>query len=140
MVETPYVKLELLPSGILVATYKRRALITLELAKEIVKTRLDFTGRTPRPVIVFNLGVLEFHRDAQYYVSHDEGVAGLSAGAIIKDHLSSALISSFILKVAKTQIPARAFYYPQKAMKWLETFLPVENGSERILTAPEGGQ
>lgn len=43
-VETDYIKLELLPNGILVATYKKRTIINLQMAQEIVSTRLAFTG------------------------------------------------------------------------------------------------
>jgi hypothetical protein len=123
VIETPYIVMELLESGILVATYKRRTLVTLEMAREIVQARLAFTGREPRPVLLMNQGVVEIDKSARKYVSSDDGLAGIKAAAIIVDHLSTAIIMSFILSVERPEIPAKTFTRAEKAMRWLETYL-----------------
>jgi hypothetical protein len=122
-VETPYIRLELLENGILIATYKRRTLVTLEMAKEIVQTRLDFTGREPRPVMVINQGVIQIDKSARKYVSSNDGVAGIKAAAIIVNHLSTSIIMTFILTIERPEIPARMFTRQGKAMAWLERYL-----------------
>jgi len=123
VIETPYIVMELLESGILVATYKRRTLVTLEMAREIVQARLEFTGREPRPLLLMNQGVVEIDKSARKYVSSDDGLAGIKAAAIIVDHLSTAIIMSFILSVERPDIPAKMFTRAEKAMRWLETYL-----------------
>ena len=115
--------MELLDNGILVATYKRRMLITLDMAREIVRTRLDFVGREPRPVLIFNQGVTQIDKPARRYVSSGDGVAGISAAAIVSDRLATNLIMSIIFKIEKPPIPARMFRHQDKAMTWLETYL-----------------
>jgi hypothetical protein len=123
MVETPYVRLELLDNGILVATYKRRMLVTLEMAREIVQTRLDFTGREPRPVLVINQGVVEMDKAAREYVSSGDGLAGIKASAIIVDQLATLIIVGFILTKEQPAIPVRTYMRRNKAMEWLTTYL-----------------
>jgi len=123
MVDTPYVRLELLENGILVAAYKPQRVVTLDMAKEIVQTRLDFVGRDPRPVLVLNLGVMEFDKEARNYVSTGDGVAGVKAAAIVVNNLATSVIVSLILSVERPEMPARAFRRRGRAMRWLETFL-----------------
>jgi hypothetical protein len=123
MVETPYIRLELLDSGILVASYKRRTLVTLEMAREIVQTRLDFVGREPRPVLIFNLGVVEVDKAARKYVSSGDGVAGIKAAATVTDNLATHFIMSFIYKFERLPMPVRNFTREDKAMEWLKVYL-----------------
>ncbi len=125
-VETDYIRLELLPNGILIATYKRRTLIDLTMAKEIVKTRLDFTGLEPRPVLIYNQGVIEVEREARKYVSGPEGCAGLSCAAIMQDHVATVIILSMIMALDKPPMPVKFFSKSRRAMAWLEGFLPHE--------------
>jgi hypothetical protein len=121
--DTPFVRLELLENGILVAIYKRHSVVTLDMAREIVRSRLEFTGRSPRPVLVLNQGVVEFDKEARKYVSTGDGIAGIKAAAIVVDKASTAFIISFILKVERPGMPAKAFSRRGPAMRWLETFL-----------------
>ena len=123
VVETPYVRLELLQNGILVASYKRWRRVTLEMAREIVQTRLDFTGREPRPVLINNLGVVQFDKAARVYVSAGDGIAGVKAAAIMEDRLATSIIMSFILIFERPPMPVRTFRERNGAMTWLETYL-----------------
>jgi hypothetical protein len=122
-VETSYVRLELLDSGILVATYKKRALFTLEMAIDVVATRLSFAGRDPRPVLIYNQGVAEFARDARTYVSTRDGLVGIKAAAFMVDKLSTAFILRLILALERPPIPVKPCTTERQAMAWLEDFL-----------------
>ena len=121
--ETSLIKLELLDSGILVATYKRRKVITLDMAREIVQTRLDFAGREPRPVLVLNQGVLDMTREARHYVGTGDGIVGIKAAAAVRDQFSTFLIMSLIVRIEKPPFPHREFSRKQPALDWLSTFL-----------------
>jgi hypothetical protein len=123
VVETDYIRLELLPNGILIATYKRRIKVTLEMATEIVQTRLNFTGREPRPVLIYNQGVVKIEKSARKYVSSDDGIAGIKAAAIIVNAASTSIIMNFILRMERPDIPAKTFTSEKEAMTWLETYL-----------------
>ena len=122
VLDTDFVKLELLDSGILVATYKRRMQVNLSIAREIVRARLAFAGRMPRPVLVKNEGVVEMDREAREYVTSGDGIAGISAAAILTDQLSTIYIMSFIQTVA-TPFPMEHFAAEEEAMRWLSGFL-----------------
>ena len=121
--ESDYIRLELLPDGILVAFYKKHKVVTLEMAKEIVGTRLNFVGRVPRPVLIYNLGVLQMDKPARKYVSSGDGIAGIKAAAIIADKLSTYIIMGFIMSVERPPMPTRIFTRRSKAVAWLTTFL-----------------
>jgi hypothetical protein len=123
IVENSFVRLELLENGILVAEYKRQRVVTLPMAREIVQTRLNFVGREPRPVLVLNLGVVEFDKEARNYVSTGDGIAGISAAAIVVNNLATQSIISLILTVERPTMPVRAYTQRGRAMRWLETFL-----------------
>jgi len=116
-------RLELLQNGILVATYRRRTQVTLEAAREIVSMRLDFAGLDPRPVLIYNQGVVHFDKQARRYVSSGDGILGIKAAAVIDNHPFTHLIMSYIVSVERPAIPARTFINPERAMRWLLTFL-----------------
>jgi hypothetical protein len=122
VLDTDFVKLELLDSGILVATYHRRAQVNLSIAREIVRARLAFAGRVPRPVLVKNEGVLELDREAREYVTSGDGVAGIKAAAIVTEQLSTYYIMSFIQTV-EPPFPAAQFTREDEALRWLAGFL-----------------
>ena len=115
-VENDYVSLELLESGILIATYKKYKRITLEIAKEIVRMRLTFTGREPRPVLVMNMGVTEISKPARKHLSSGDGIAGISASAIVVDNAATAFIVGFILWIERPLIPVKPFERKENAM------------------------
>ena len=123
VVETAYIRLELLDNGILVATYKKQKLITLEMAREIVQTRLDFVGLEPRPVLVLNEGVIQLDKGARKWVASGDGVVGISASAVIADHPGTFFIMALIFTIERPPMPARVYRSRDRAMAWLETFL-----------------
>ena len=107
----------------MLATYKQRKRITLDMAREIVQTRLDFAGVESRPVLIVNLGVVNFDKAARAYVSNGDGILGVKAAAIVGDRLATKIIMSFIFSVEKPPIPARMFGREREALDWLENFL-----------------
>jgi hypothetical protein len=123
VVETDYIRLELLDNGILVATYKKQRLLTLAMAQEIVQTRLDFVGLDPRPVLVLNEGVVQLDKAARKWVSSGDGVVGISASAVVAKHPGTFFIMAFIFTVERPPMPARVYRSRDRAMAWLETYL-----------------
>lgn len=122
-VDTQYIRLELLESGILIARYKRQTKFTLPMARDVVRTRLEFVGHEPRPVLVANLGVVEMDKEARRYVSSGDGVRGIKASAILTDSLATYFIMSFILGFYRLPFPTREFTREEAALEWLSTFL-----------------
>lgn len=123
VVETDYIRLELLDNGILIATYKRQSRLTLEMAREIVQTRLDFVGLEPRPVLVLNEGVVQIDKAARKWVGSGDGVAGIKASAVVADKPFTYFIISLILQVERPPMPVRVCRTKERAMTWLEGYL-----------------
>ena len=120
---TPLVHLALLDNGILVATYRKQKLLTLEMAQQIVQARLDFVGRDPRPVLVLNEGVMQMEREARKWVASGDGIVGVKASAVVAGPLSTWFIMSLILQVDRPPMPVKVCRKFDTAMAWLETFL-----------------
>jgi hypothetical protein len=117
--DTPHCYFEL-KEGIVFGTYKGR--ITLESAKKVVKTRLEFTEGKSYPVCVKTIYVTAINKDARDYFSTEEANKGIKAGAIYVDSVFQSFMGNFFLKVSKPKVPSKVFTDRKKAIKWLEQF------------------
>lgn len=121
ILDTPYVHYEL-QEDMLIGTYKKGLKITLEIAKEVVKTRLEFIDYKPKLTLALNQGVISMDKKARDYLSSDEGVRGTIAGAIVLDTPFGSFLGNFYLSVTKPKIPLRIFSKKETAVKWLQQF------------------
>jgi hypothetical protein len=119
--DTPYVKLEL-QDDLLIGIYKKGLKINPDIAKEIVKTRQEFTGPQPVVALIYNQGVISVEKKARDYLSSDEGAHGIIAAAYILDNPFSSFMANFIISVSKTKMPVRTFARKEAALKWLQQF------------------
>lgn len=95
----------------------------MKIAKEVVRTRLSFTGKNEMTTIIISQGVISVDKAAREYLASDEATAGLLASAIIVNSTFSCFLSNFFILVNKTKIPVRIFYGIPLAEKWLQQFL-----------------
>jgi hypothetical protein len=119
--DTPFVEY-ILTDDLLIGTYKKSRKITLEMAKEIVRVRRDFTGPDPVRALVYNQGVVTIDKKARDYLTSDEGASGFTAVAIILGNPFSTFFVNFFVSVTKVKMPVRTFYKKDAALKWLEKF------------------
>lgn len=120
--DTPYVHLRI-KDNILVGTYKKDLHIDLDIAKQIVCTRLSFTGGNKMPSLILSEGVVSIDKPAREYLASDEGVQGLTASAIIVNSPYSSFLGNFFRSVTKTNIPVKQFSAISRAEKWLQKFI-----------------
>jgi hypothetical protein len=120
--DTPYVHLRI-RDKILVGTYKKNLRINLEIAKEIVRTRLSFTGGKKMPSLILSQGVISMDRPAREYLASEEATQGLVASAIIVNSAFSSFLGNFFMKVNRTKMPVKIFYDISMAEKWLQQFI-----------------
>lgn len=118
--DTAYVHYEL-QDDVLIGTYKKGLKINLDIAKEIVKTRLEFIDFKPKLTLALNQGVISMTKEARDYLA-DEGIQGVLAGAIVLDSPVGSFIGNFYLLVSKPKVPARIFTKKEDAIKWLSKF------------------
>ena len=119
--DTPYVLFEL-HDDLLIGRYKKGLKINLEVAKEIVRLRQEFTGPKPVLGLIYNEGVLGMDKQGRDYLSSDEGARGIIAAAYILDKPFNSFLANFFIAVSKTKIPVRTFSKKEAAMKWLQKF------------------
>jgi hypothetical protein len=119
--DTPYVYYEL-HDDLLIGTYKKGLKINLEIAKEIVKAWQEFTNHKPVLQLVYNAGVISMDKQARDYLSSDEAVGKIIAGAIVLDSAFGSFLGNFFLSVSKPKMRARIFSKTEDALKWLDKF------------------
>ena len=120
--DTPYVHLRI-KDKILVGTYKKNIRINLEIAKEIVRARLSFTGNRKMPSLIISQGIVTIDKPAREYLSSDEATVGLVASAILVNSKFSSFLGNFFLNVNKTKMPVKIFSDISNAEKWLQQFI-----------------
>jgi hypothetical protein len=123
ILDTPYVHFEL-RDDVLFCTYKKGLKLNLDMVKEIVKARLEFTNYKPTLVVVYNAGVVSMDKKARDYLSSEEGLRGGIAGAIVLDSPFGLFLGNFYISVTKPKMPMRIFSKTEDALKWLDKFRP----------------
>jgi len=119
--DTQYVYYEL-HDDLLIGTYKKNPRLSLEMAEEIVRVRLEFTGPEPVVGLVYNQGVVSMDKKARDYLASEKGVHGFKAAAIILDSPFSSFLVNFFVSVTKPKIPVKMFSKKEAALKWLQQF------------------
>ena len=111
--------------GILMGTYKDEV-ITEEIARSVVEFRKEVSNQKSYPGLISSKSIFKITKEARDYLSSDEGVEGVIAGALVIDSLFQATLSNFFLKVTSPKLPSKIFTSKPKAISWLSQF--VANG------------
>ena len=120
--ETDYVQLKLC-DGIIYITYKKGVTINLSVAKEIVKTRIEFTSNLVFPMLLFDEGVKSIDKEARDFFSSKEGIAKLSACAMVLKSVYSTFLGNFLIKITNPPIPVKIFTEEKKAKEWIAQYV-----------------
>jgi hypothetical protein len=112
-----------LSDGILYVTYIGGP-ITLEIAKDLVKNRINLTNGKPVPVLVNVIKVKGIDREARDFFSTDDGTDGLKAGAIVTNNVFTRHMANIFMKISfnRSKMPARMFSKESEAVDWLSQF------------------
>jgi hypothetical protein len=119
---TPYVSIEL-KDDIIHFNYLPGTVITLEVAKEIVKQRLTYMDGTHYPILITGEGIRAMDKQSRDYFSK-EGTEGVLAGAILVNSVYTEFFGNFFLRITQPEIPAKLFTDEKKALDWLKQFKP----------------
>ena len=95
--------------------------ITVDVAKEMVKQRLEYTAGISYPILLSGEGVKAIKKEARDYLSK-EGREGVSAGAILVHSVYTEFFGNFYLKVNHGELPSKLFTDKQEALRWLEQY------------------
>ncbi len=119
---TPYIRAEI-KDDILYFTYLPGVVITSDIAKEIVKERLEYVEGIKYPVLVMGEGLRSMDKQARDYFSN-EGIRDILAGALLVNSVYTEFFGNFFLRITKPAIPAKIFTDEKKALEWLQQFKP----------------
>lgn len=106
-------------NGILIARYKPGFFVNLEVAKQIVAERIEFTGKEKVVVLIYDEGLTNVSREARLYLASKEANKYIKAGAIINKSPLTSVLGNFFIKLNKPVIPCKLFSNEANAIKWL---------------------
>ena len=120
--DAKYVHFEL-ENDIVIVTFKRNLVITIEIAEEIVKDRLLFIEGKSYPILADIRIMKSVDKASREYFGSDKGQEGVRAGALLTDSVFSTFLGNFFLKLEffnKSPLPTRLFTDKNEAMEWLK--------------------
>lgn len=117
---TPFVSFEI-KNDILYVIYLPGAVITIDVAKGIVKQRMEYTGGRPYLMLITGEGLRAINKEARDYLSK-EGTEGVLAGALLVNSVYTEFFGNFFLRITQPKIPAKLFTNEKEALQWLEQF------------------
>jgi hypothetical protein len=101
-------------------TYHEMPELTLEIAKELVANRLDYTKGEAAYFLIDATNLRVVSKEAREYLGRpDGGLKGLLAGAFISDKVLTNVIINLFFKINKPEVPARFFTKKEEALAWL---------------------
>ena len=100
--------------------YSPKLEIDIQIAKELVDNRLDFTQGKPVYTLIDFTNVKSVTKEARDYMNSPEGgLRGLLGGAFLSNNVVATLFVNLYLKVNNPTIPAKMFTNKVEAIKWL---------------------
>lgn len=127
-----YVKFNIDENNILCLSFKVEH-ISLEIAKEITKERLEFTNGQDTNMYVEVTTLKSIDKTARDYFSSNEGNEKLKAVAIFTNSKLSFFLANFLLKVnfQICTIPVKIFTEKEKALAWLKNINTISDEKNR---------
>ncbi len=106
---------------ILVSTYLPGLEVDLEIAKDLVKCRLDYSKGVPRYTLIDFTNIKGAGKEVRDYMNSPEGgLKGILGGAFLSNNVVSNVFINLYLKIAKPVIPAKFFTKKTDAISWLK--------------------
>lgn len=108
--------------GIVWEVFKLNLIINTEIAKDIVKKRLEVSNGISRPILLDIKGLLSVDTASRKYLAGKEAAYLISAGAILVNGNISRFAGNIFLTIDRPVIPTKLFTDQEKAIKWLQKF------------------
>ncbi len=107
--------------GILFSNYKKQLVMDIDVAKQIVKDRIEFTEGKPYFILIDFTNLRSTTKEARDYMNNPEsGLKGLLGGAFLSNNVVATLFVNLYLKVNNPTIPAKLFTNKAEAINWLK--------------------
>jgi len=100
--------------------YSPQLEMSIDIAKEIVQSRLEYTNGKPSYTLIDFTNVQIVTKEARDYMNDPEGgLKGILGGAFLSNNLVTTLFINLYLKINKPSIPAKFFTKKDEAIHWL---------------------
>jgi hypothetical protein len=123
--ENEYTRMKI-EDGILFVEYPSNLTITLQIAEKCVSDRLKFCKGKSYPMLADISNIKASQREAREYLSSEEGIKGITAGAfIVKSQFTRLLGTVFLslnLNFNAKRPPAKLFVDKDDAKEWLKQY------------------
>ena len=108
--------------NIIIGVYKPKLEIDLNVAKELVDNRIDFTNGHDHYILVDFTNVKSVTKEARDYMNDPNGgLRGLLAGAFLSNSLVTTLFINMYLRINQPTVPAKFFTKKDEALNWLKS-------------------
>lgn len=105
---------------ILFLKYSQKLEMSIDVATEIVKSRMEYCGGVPMYTVIDVTNIKSATKEARDYMNSTEGgLKGVLAGAFLSNSVVATLIINLFIKVNNLTVPAKFFTEKQEAVKWL---------------------
>lgn len=121
VIETEYSKMWI-EDGIGFQEYKPGISITLNIAKEMVRQRIESFNGVARPVLVDIRSLKSIDAPSRRYFASKEAGELILAGAIYLSNPLARWFGNIFLKLDEPITPAKLFTDKNEALQWLERY------------------
>lgn len=111
-----------LDDGIVYIEHAPYVTITLEIAKTNVAARLNICEGKTYPVFADVRKAKNMSKETREYLSKDDGIRGISAGAFLVSTRIEAWIVNAWLSINPLTVPTKLFTEKANAIEWLQQF------------------
>lgn len=95
--------------------------ITLPIAKDLVRSRLEYTKNQPHYTIIDFTNVLKVEKAARDYMNNPEfGLKNIIGGAFVSNSIIGVLFINLYLKINKPYVPAKFFQTREEAINYIQ--------------------
>jgi hypothetical protein len=100
--------------------YAPKLEMDIEIAKQIVENRLEYTNNQPMYTVIDGSNLKSTTKEARDYMTNpDGGLKGILAGAFLANSVVTTVIINLYLTINKPPTPAKFFSNKQDALKWI---------------------
>jgi hypothetical protein len=101
--------------------YSPKLEMSIDVAKEIVANRLEYSGGKPKYTLIDFTNVKTVTKEARDYMNNSEGgLKGILGGAFLSNNVVATLFVNLYLKVSNPSVPAKFFTDRDEALSWLK--------------------
>ena len=110
-------------NGIINGIYKPDLkIVTIDIAKQMVSTRLRLSNEITRPIFVDLCNMVSVDKASRTYLAKGDAMKYLSATAILVDNPISKFAANIYIRIDKPSIPTKFFTDKTLALAWLEQY------------------